>query len=566
MKLTRIIALFASIAALAVGATAQGSPSAIANSSGASALSFVGGRFFANEYLSPSGLLTAAAVYTGNATTGSSSITVRGGYIVLKDGRSVMPWAINVPIVISDASPELVVLTAVSGCYNSKGMNQDGILVTCTLSGSFVNLHGVGASILSGTGGAAEAAQDAYNQGGGTVVLGPGFGVNTSCTGCYTSTANMMANLPTYPNVQFEDTRSNSYGRWTVQPNGTTALATPATRVGGSTCTSSNTVCDTSIAVSSGGFTNASQFVWVAYVDELGGIGKASLTANYTSAGAVQIEFLAPAASTGAVGYIFGIGTSYAAAYWIPVTSTNCTLTTIETVVPACAIANTNFNQVGSNAFVAKPLTTFSLYPIPGGLAATYNPNFQSHTTFAYQPSAVASLGFPVEYGPFTATPALTAGQLGVAGTIPLPAGFLNWIGRDIELHGKFAYTPTTGGTAPEIAVEIGDVTDFTTGTPKILCTELETHTTTTVAYSVDFTCTLQTNAIGTSGSIMPGGFLIDGTQAGTTTGIAAPEQATGAITADVQDQDLLYVVFLQTASAETGGVQLLKADLTVKQ
>jgi hypothetical protein len=566
MKLTRILAPILCVLAAVTGAMAQGSPNAPLNSSGGSALSFVGGRFYANEYSSNSGLFSAASVYTGNAATGSASITIRGGYIVLKDGRSVMPWAINVPLVVSDATPELVTPTAVSGCYNSKGMNQDGVLVTCTITASFTFVHGVGASILSATGGVAEAEQDAYNQGGGTVVIGPGWTLNTSCTSCYTSMTNMFANLPTVPNVQFNDVRQNNIPYWTDQANGTTALATPTTRVGGSTCTGSNTVCDTSIAVASGGFTNAAQYVWVAYVDQLGGIGKASLTANYTTAGAVQIEFLAPAASAGAVGWIFGIGTSYAAAYWIPATSTNCTLTTIETVVPACAVTNTNFNQTGSNAFVAKPLTTFALYPIPGGVAAAYNPNFLSHTTFAYQPSALPSLGFPSEYGPFTATAALTAGQLGVLGTIPLPTGYLNWIGRELEIHGKFNYTPTTGGTAPEVLVEIGDITDFSTGTPKALCTELEVHTTTTATYDVDFTCTLQTQATGTTGTIQPGGFLVDGISTGATLAIAAPEQDSGPITADVLDTDLLYIVFAQTTSAETTGPQLQKVDLTVKQ
>ena len=570
MKFTRTIALTACVLLASLLAMAQGLPSASANSSGGSDISLLAGKFVANNYSSSSGLFDSAAVYSGNASTGSSSITVRGGYVVLKDGRGVMPWAINVPVLINDANPELVVLTAVSGCYNSKGMNQDGVLVTCTLSGSFTFLHGLGATVTSGTGGLAEAAQDAYNQGGGTVVIGPGFALNTSCTGCYSSLANAMAGLPVYPNVQFEDTRSNFNHYWTIQPSATTALTIPATRVGGSTCTGSNTVCDTSIAVSSGGFTNAAQYVWVATVDLLGGVSKASLTANYTSAGAVQIEFLAPAAQTGAVGWIFGIGTSYAAAYWIPPTSTNCTLSTL-TPFPTCAITNATYGTTGSNAFVAKPLTTFSLYPIPGGVAAAYNPNFQSHTTFAYQPSATPFQGMQQEFGPFTATAALTAGQLGVLGTIALPYtsttnSILDWTGRSIELHGKFNYTPTTGGTVPELLVSLGDVTDFSTGTPKALCTYIEVHTTTTATYDVDFDCTLQTQSTGTTGSIQPGGFLVDGISTGATLAIAANEQDTGPITADVADQDLLYLIFLQTSSAETTGPQLQKLSVKILQ
>src|SRR5580658_5580559 len=565
MKLTRILAPILCVFAAVTGAMAQGSPNGTAYSTSGSDLTFVGGKFVANEYANYGNF--AAQVYTGNAATGSASITVRGGYLVMKDGRTVMPWAINQPIIINDATPELVVPTGVTGCYNAKGLNQDGILVTCTITASFTYTHGVGAALLSGTGGLAEAEQDAYNQGGGTVVIAPGWVLNTSCTGCYTSLANAMANLPTIPNVQFEDARSNFNHYWTDQPSASTALTAPIPRVGStSNCTGTHTVCDTSIAVASGGFTNAAQYVWVALVDQLGGISSASTTANYTTAGAVQIEFVAPAASGNAVGWIFGIGTSYAAAYWIPATSTICTLTTIETVVPACAMANTNFNQTASNAFVSKPATTFALYPLAGGVAAAYNPNFLSHTTFAYQPSALPSPGFQTEYGPFTATAALTAGQFGVLGTVPLPTGFLNTIGRTIELHGKFNYTPTTGGTVPEVLVEIGDITDFSTGTPKALCTEIEVHSTTTATYAVDFTCTLQTQAIGTTGTVQPGGFLVDGISTGATLAVSANEQDTGPITADVQDEDLLYVVFAQTSSAETTGPQLQKLDLKILQ
>ena len=112
--------------------------------------------------------------------------------------------------------------------------------------------------------------------------------------------------------------------------------------------------------------------------------------------------------------------------------------------------------------------------------------------------------------------------------------------------------------------MEVGDITDFSTGTPKdSLHADLNGHAHHDVAYTVEFQCDLSTNATGTTGTVMPSGFLIDSVQAGTTTGVVAPEQATGAITADVLDQDSLFFVFLQTSSAETTGPQLL--DLHVE-
>jgi hypothetical protein len=522
------------------------------------------GLFYAANYAYGYNAITPLKVFSGvSYASGTQTIQLASGFTTGPDGRIIAPFNSNVmpSITIGTASDvETVTPTSATNCGpNSQAPG------TCTITATFSNAHGGGEPIISGSLGLQEALDDASQGGscaspqGGTVVVDSYWaqlgGSNTT-----------LAAATPLPCVAILNQMSGSDRYWSIQPTNTTALATPTTRVGSASgCTGTNTVCDTSIAVASGGFTNAAQYVWVAYVDMQGNVGKASLTANYTTAGAVQIEFLAPAASAGAVGWIFGIGTSYAAAYWIPPTAANCTLSTL-TPYPTCAITNSTYGTTGSNAFIAKPQTTFALYPIPGGVANAYNPNFLTHTAFAYQPSGQTPHTVALEYGPFTATAALTAGQFGVLGTVPLGVGFLNFQSRSITIHGKFNYTPTTGGTAPGVLVSIGDITDFSTGTPKALCTEVEVHSTTTAAYGVDFTCTLQTQSTGTTGTIQPGGFLIDAAEAGTTLGIATVEQDTGPITADVQDQDLLYVIFEQTTSAETTGPQLQKLEITVNQ
>ena len=491
-------------------------------------------------------------------SSGAQTVTLNGCYVKVGTGyEEFYPIGTNTPLLITDGTntetvtPTAVTLpTVVTGPSTVSPYN-------CTFTATFANSHSnPGFGVSAADGGLEAAINYAIAKGIGPVVM--------ESTSQITNTE--LSTAQVYPTVQLVDYRGPFVQYWNPEPTGaaTTSTGAPAVRVAGSTCTGSNTVCDTSIAVASGGFTNAAQYVWVAYVDVLGGVSQASATAHYTSAGAVQIEFLAPAAATGQVGYIVGIGTSYAAAYWFPTTAAYCTLTTIETVTPACALTNTAYNQVGSNAFIPKPLTTFALHPVAGGLANVYNPNLQNHTTFAYQPSPTPYVGFQNEFGPFNAVPALTAGQLGVLGTVILPTGYLNQVTREIELHGKFNYTPTTGGTAPTVLVSIGDVTDFSTGTPLALCTEAEVHSTTTAAYSVDFTCSLQTVTTGTTGTVQPGGFLLDALEAGTTLGISTAEQDTGAITADVQDQDLLYVIFEQTSSAETTGPTLAKLSLKV--
>jgi hypothetical protein len=480
--------------------------------------------------------------------------------------RQIFPfWAqnnysLNVPIQVQDGTLSETITSESAASYPTTATVPPTVQpYTCSVTVTPTNSHAAGVTITSGDGGMAEAINDALSLGAASVTIDPAASLPSS----------YPASTVVYPNVQIVDKRAPRVQYWNPQPTSaaTTSTGAPAVRTATAACPATllaTTVCDSTVAVASGGFTNAAQYVWVAYVDLLGGVSQASATAHYTSAGALDIFFNAPAAATGQVGYIVGVGLSYATAYWFPMTSAYCTLTTIETVTPACALANATYSQAGSNAFIPKPLTTFALYPAAGGVANAYNPNPQNHTTFAYVPSQRPSLGFQTEYGPFNATAALTAGQLGVLGTVILPTGYLNYIPRDLELHGKFNYTPTTGGTAPEVLVEIGDVTDFTTGTPKALCTLLEVHTTTTAAYSVDFTCTLQTQATGTTGTIQPGGFLVDGLEAGTTLAIVAPEQDTGAITADVQDQDLLFIVFSQTSSAETTGPTLQK--LTINQ
>jgi hypothetical protein len=494
-------------------------------------------------------------------SSGAQTVTLNGCYIKVGTSYELFyPIAVNEPLYITDgANSEAVTPTSVTSPTQVTGPSTVSAY-NCTFTATFANSHlNPGFSVSSNDGGLEAAINYAIAKGIGDVVIDSTSGITNA----------QLTAAQVYPTVQIVDLRAPYLQYWNPQPTGaaTTSTGAPATRTAVATCPTpllATTVCDSTIAVASGGFTNAAQYVWVAYVDVLGGVSQASATAHYTSAGALDIFFNAPAAATGQVGWIAGVGLSYATAYWFPMTSAYCTLTTIETVTPACALTNTAYGQTGSNAFIPKPLTTFALYPVAGGLANVYNPNIQNHTAFGYVPSRTPYLGFQTEYGPFNAVPALTAGQLGVLGTVVLPTGYLNYVPKDIELRGRFNYTPTTGGTAPEVLVEIGDVTDFSTGTPKALCTLLEVHTTTTAAYSVDFTCTLQTQTTGTTGTIQPGGFLVDGLEAGTTLAIVAPEQDTGAITADVQDQDLLYIVFSQTSSAETTGPTLAK--LTISQ
>lgn len=449
MKYTRLIALLTCVVVFASLAMAQSVPSLL-NTSAPSDTSFVAGKFVANNYA-----YAGAAIYTGNAATGSSTITVRGGYAVLPDSRAVIPFAVGVPIVISDATPELVVPTSVSGCYNAKGMNQDGVLVTCTITASFLSVHGVGAQVLSGTNGLAEAWLDAFNWGGGIVVLQPGWalGLNTSCTGCYATKAAAFAALPPTQVVTIEDDTVAPALTWQPAQTATTLLAAPATLIA--------TTAGFGVAganFTGGSYTGSSSYVTcIAYVDVMGNEGPCSATFTIATSGSAttdQIGFTAPAASTGAVGYTIYIslaGGTYNLSYQVPLTSTVCTLTRIETVTPACAVANTTYGQTGSAAIVsALTVNTAPLHLLATTASTTsaYIGTPSGRTTYAYAPTGLASgQGLTSTQQAFTVAAATATTVPGVIATIPVPIGSLNTIGRTLCIAGQ-ATEASAGSTA----------------------------------------------------------------------------------------------------------------------
>lgn len=587
MKLsTRIIALlFCVLTALlpVTPAMAQAVPNATANSSPGSNISFGIGKFVANRYNTYGGE-QASQIFQGNAATGSSTITVRGGYIVLSDGRSIVPFAVGVPLVINDATPELVVPTSVSGCYKSQGENQDGILVTCTVTASFASTHGIGTVITSGTGGAAEAANDAFNQGGGVVVLAPGFNVNTSCTGCYANKAAALQAILVYPNVSFEDDTSGPPTYWNPTPAAATPFSAPS-------ALTSSTVLSSLTVAGSASYAGGTIHVCYALVDVMGNEGPCSADYSFTDTSAQAIQFNAPPAATGAVGYIPYIGLESGASaneyqvklvtqptvvgtYPVPVAGL-CTLTQIETTTPACAITNATYNQTGSAAVVAAyPVVTSPQAVGLGGLstASYYVGNSNSRTVYTYQPGA--SIGTPLierSSNPFTITTAAGSTVPQILGTLTMPVGFMNYIGRSIRVCG-LAYS-TTQGASTVVAIKFewdAQGSDVTTGLPVILGGPLVTNTLTTgtvasFSFCQDLTTTVA-SASATGGSIRAmNGYLIESALSTGATPAAGPSaiNMTGAVgSLNLANAARLHVVMVQTTST-TAVPQLL--NLTVQ-
>ena len=452
------------------------------------------------------------------------------------------PFATNATVKIID----VVSANTETVAFNSNTCSTGGgVASVCTLSLAAVNTHN-SYVLRSGTCGLQEALND-LGSNGGEVIVDQRFYDD----GCTASTITGLTTSTVHPlqaNQYIHDISNGNDTWYNLQPSTLTAISAPTTSANLTCATTAGLVCQS--ATTGGTWPNSAEYVGDIYVDCLGGWSAASTTANLTpSASATNVlQYNSPAATAGACGYLPFGGTTYNSAdYVLPVTSANCTLSTSFTGYPVCAI--------GATATMLGPVTTGSLIPQAGGIAAAYNPNPQSHTTFAYRPSQRPGYQFQVNYGPFTACPALTGGQLCVVGTIQLPTGFLQnlGIGGTIRFTFDVSNTPSTGGTASGIDVEIGDITDFSSGTPKIVCTlngDITTSGTAATKYHEE--CDWTVNAIGTTGTLMPGGFGIEQVTAQGTIGNPYAEGATAAITADILDQDSVYFVWLQTTEAET--------------
>lgn len=443
-------------------------------------------------------------------------------------GKQFSPFAVNVPISLTGGTGETVTPTAVSAfVYDSSVKGGCYVTITATVS----NAHSKGSSAVSGDGGILEAA--ARNPR--VVLLDGAFATDTAVTALTPGT-----NSPI-----LEDLSTGVLRYYTIQPNILTALATPATR----SATAGTTQVISGTAV--GTWTAVATYVCVTYVDRLGGESPCSATYNFTATVSVALNFASPAASTGAVGWRAYAGvTSLATAYQLPISSTTCTLST-QTPYPTCAI--------GSAGVFPTPTTTTALHP--GYVVNTYNPNTQGHTTFAYQLATKPSLScgqVQTNYGPFIASSGGTTGQIEVLGTVQLPSGCINAIGKAIRVSGHITMTAGASET-PVLKVQLGPT--FTTGTPTNICQFANTTALSAAVYSLNFTCTITTNATGASGTVVPGGMAVVALGAGTTAGTSMPELGTAAITDKLDTVNYLFVTYIPTSGTNTAA-QLIDLHL----
>ncbi len=490
--------------------------------------SYVGGRFVARNYNYPG-----VRIFSGNNAAGIATITLSSGSVRLQDGRTIVPFSAGglntsgtagpfpaIPISVgAGAVEETVTPTAVSGCY--VGAPQG----SCSVTASFTYAHGQGELVASGSDGIQEAINDAGSLGGGLVVVDPSL--NTYSGGQAATTALVAAAL-VVPNVSIEDVRTGQPRYWTPTPTGA-ALAVPTTLTAQAACDATHQFCSDAGVAGSASYAGGTLYGCVAYIDIMGNEGPCSLTASYTDVSTKAIDVGAPVASPGAVGYVVYLSLdagTYAQAYQIPSTASNCTLTTLETVTPACAVANTTYNQAASTFGVNtlfKGGSQIATYPVSTGLHFTQlastvqttvslTPMTNSSVTYSYAPSnrvgipGVSSWNAVQENAAGGTSASSTTGIPMSMGTWTIPAGYFNYIGAEFRVSGKIRETPGGASDALKLIVAWDAAGTNTTTVPTTLCNIANTHTEAAAQQTGYFSCTVKILTTGATGTALVNG------------------------------------------------------------
>jgi hypothetical protein len=492
-------------------------------------------------------------------SSGASSVTMDTCFFPLQGiSTNWFPLAVGVVVQVQDpaGNSELVTVTGVSAPTLSVGsaFSQGW---SCGFSATFANAHSGVVKLSSGDFGLGEAIYN-MRKTGGFVTLTPGWGGTDA-------TVSGMTIL--YPNVGIEDISQGPPRFWNLQ-GGLTTLAAPTTLTAVTALPSATPV---------GAFGTGTYHMCIAYVDIMGQEGPCS--ADFSEAGLATGSFIfsAPAASTGAIGYTIYIGLTGGGVtnlnYKVPLTSSICTLTTIETTTAACAVANTTYGQAGATATVtAITVNTSPIQPAVTVVSTTaiYVPNAGGRTTYGYVPgSHIGYAGLPGAFLPYTISAADATTVPSVLGTVNLPPGLMNVVGRTLEVCGKATTTASTatigsiqfqwdafGQNTAGKGVQIGNLgltpaTAFATTAVYTFCEDFET----TVA-----------GATATAGSINTiGGFLNTSGVATAAAGQGASSDPTIGATASLNlaAEARLNVAYVHTTG--TDGAALTLQSLTVK-
>ena len=501
----------------------------------------------------------------GPSSTGTATLTVAYGNVNLNDGTVFAPLSILAPITVGVGSnQETVTPTAVS-CSTPQ------VYQSCSFTASFTYQHGTGDPVASATAGLREAMNFAYQKGGGIVAVDYGW----SALGGSTS---MLTAATVLPTVNFQDTRTGNLVYW-APVGGTTTMTTPTT------LTSSTATDSTSPA---GSWAASAYNQGVACVDIMGQEGPVSAAYSHTpAAGSSSVTFVAPTNCVGAIGYrVYSTlaSASYPLAYALPlatqpstvgatpVSNGVCTLQTINPGVIACAIANSTYGESASNAtFTAIPVNTSPVAPQTTTISTTsvYVPNPNGRTTYTYAPQmAPPNSEFPAIAQAFPISAVAGTTVPSVLGTVTLPIGYMNLVGRTIEICGKA--TGVSTATVVSIGFQWDAFAQNTAGKGIVIGTLGLTPatafaTTEAITFCEDFQTTTA-SASATGGAIQTvGGFINTSGVATAAAGQGASSDPTGGPTTGLNLAEDARINITYTHTTGTDGTAPTLYGLTIK-
>lgn len=493
-------------------------------------------------------------IYNGNtSTTGAQTVTVAFGYTTLSDGTTIVPFNTNAPLLVGVGSNQETVTPSAVSCSTPQ------VYGSCTFTATFANQHGINEPVSSGTFGLQEAINAANSAGGGVIYLNTRWQV-------LGGTSAMITAAAAFPTVWVEDHRGGGLVApsgpgfppyWTMQRTTLSVVGVPATLSGTSVVFTSAT----------GTWAASSTHFRRTFVDCMGQESAGSV--DYTQTPTVNFTLTVTAPATqpsggGACGWIMYAGTSSAAvSYRLPATTANCVLSTQETVIPACAMS-------AAGTWAATFTTTAPQIPVALGVTSSSNPVPQSAQTYGYQPSGQPPQGgFPVSYGPFGSgtIASATAGVVTPLGSVNLPTGFLNYIGRKVRLTGKIQGADTATGTLAILAGLTWSGTGITAGAPVPVCDTVSLSVLGTQTYSFHEDCLLVTNAASATNTatIQPDSFFIAGGTLGTTNIVASEFNQVAVTALNLAAQDVLTIYMTPTTEPVTA-VQLMSLNIEVLQ
>jgi len=458
------------------------------------------------------------ALLQSNVSSGSTSIIVAPCYFTPNSpGATFTPFTVNTPLTIGGTNPETVIPTSVgSPTYTTAARGGCQISISVTLS----NAHTAGNPVTTGDGGISEAAAAVKK---GVVVIDGAAGSDTAIGSI--PIGNAFVTLR-------DDHGANAPQYFKVAPNTNSLIAA------GSAPTNTT---------GTGGLSSGAYRTSYECVDFLGGISLPATDSSQTAT-TTQVTISGNNCGTGSVGWIPMItaaGGSAGSEIEVPVTSSVCTVVTVETVKPACLLT--------SSALVnANPSSTAK--EVAFGTA---------HTGFSWLPVGAepfdSPLGpFQTAYGPFTAVATINGSANADVAQFYVPAQTFNTLNRAVDICVKATSTITATG----VPTWTLNATTQYGQSPVVLSTLV--FATQTGAVTTEMCFALQTNTTGSSGKFMVGGY---GTQAIQSSGVSVISGDVSAAASSALDltSGLYFSVNLAMGTASATGVTVnsvrIKAD-----